>query len=67
MLKKQIQGPVEHEVKVTRLKGVGHGVRVLVNGEVNQQGLAKDLLRMEDKCSNESDFAQAARRRNKRT
>lgn len=75
MLKKMIQGCVEHEVKVTHLKGVGYGVRVLVNGEVNQQAvaptradiesIAKSMLRMEDKCGNDSDYAYSARHRNK--
>lgn len=68
-----LQGPVEHEVKVTRIKGVGYGIRVLVNGEINQEALAptraeigdtaRDLLRMEDKCGNLSDFSDRARHR----
>lgn len=71
MLKKMMQGPVEHDVKVTHLKGVGYGVRVLVNGEVNQEGIAptrgdighvaRSLLRMEDKCGNLSGQADGAR------
>jgi len=73
MLKKMLQGPVEHTVKVTRIKGHGYGVRVLVNGEVNQEQLAptradigpvaKGMLRMEDKCGNVSQYAHRARHR----
>lgn len=72
-MKKLLQGDVTHEVKVTRIKGHGYGVRVLVNGEVNQEGraatredigpVARDLLRTEDKCGNNSDFAHNARMR----
>ncbi len=68
-----LQGEVTHEVKVTRMKGHGYGVRVLVDGEVNQQTVvpsrdkfaeaARDMLRMEDKCGNLSDFADNARMR----
>lgn len=72
-MKKVLQGDVQHDVKVTRLKGVGYGVRVLVNGQVNQQAVAgsrdkiglvaRSMLRMEDKCGNLSDFAHRARHR----
>lgn len=72
-MNKVLQGEVTHEVKVTRMKGHGYGVRVLVDGEVNQQTVvtsrdkiaeaARDMLRMEDKCGNLSDFADNARMR----
>jgi hypothetical protein len=72
-MKKILQGAVEHTVKVTRIKGHGYGVRVFVNGELNQQDVAptrsdigrvaRGLLRMEDKCGNLSDFAHEARHR----
>lgn len=72
-MKKVMQGEVAHTVKVTRIKGHGYGVRVLVNGAVNQEALAptredigkvaKDLLRMEDKCGNLSHFADSSRHR----
>lgn len=72
-MKKVLQGNVEHEVKVTRMPGHGYGVRVLVDGVVNQEGraesrseigqVARDLLRMEDKCGNISEFAHRARHR----
>lgn len=72
-MKKMLQGPVQHDVKVTRIPGHGYGVRVLVNGEVNQEALAptqgdigrvaRGLLRMEDKCGNVSDYADRARHR----
>lgn len=75
-MKKVCMGPVTHEVKVTRIKGHGYGVRVLVNGEINQEAVApcknhigavaRDLLRMEDKCGNISNFADRARHRNKK-
>lgn len=66
-----LQGPVEHNVKVTHLKGVGYGVRVFVNGELNQEdvaacradigNVARRMLRMEDKCGNLSGLAHEAR------
>lgn len=72
-MNKVLQGEVTHDVKVTRMKGHGYGVRVLVDGEVNQQMVvpsrdkigqaARDMLRMEDKCGNLSDFADNARMR----
>ena len=71
MMKTMMQGDVAHEVKVTHLKGVGFGVRVILNGKVNQQQVAPTrsdigrvaagMLRMEDKCGNLSDFADRAR------
>ena len=70
-MKKLLQGPVTHKVKVTHLKGKGYGVRVLVDGKVNQQELApskadigrvaRSMLRMEDKCGNLSHYADRAR------
>lgn len=72
-MKKILQGAVEHTVKVTRIKGHGYGVRVFVNGELNQEDVAptrsdigqvaRSLLRMEDKCGNLSDYAHEARHR----
>lgn len=72
-MKRLLMGTVEHTVKVTRLKGRGWGVRVFVNGILNQEDLAitqsdigrvaRSLLRMEDKCGNLSDFAHTARHR----
>jgi len=65
-------GECVHEVKVTRL-GSGWGVRVFTNGVLNQQttvysrqdigAAARDMLRMEDKCGNISDYASRARHR----
>jgi hypothetical protein len=61
----------EHEVTVRCINGQYH-VRVLVQGEVNQEAVcakcdigytARNLLRMEDKCGNISAFANAARAR----
>lgn len=67
-----LAGMCEHEVTVRQINGMYH-VRVLVNGEVNQEAVcnskldigytARSLLRWEDKCGNISDFASAARRR----
>lgn len=64
-------GNVTHEVKVTRIPGKGYGVRIFTNGELNQEALAetrvdigriaRDLLRMEDKCGNLSNYADRAR------
>lgn len=72
-MKKICQDSVKHEVKVTRIKGHGYGVRVLVDGQINQQQIAptrmdigpvaRSMLRMEDKCGNDSDFAHRARHR----
>ena len=71
---KVLQDECTHEVKVTFLgKKVGYGVRVFVNGELNQEQIAetkadigrvaRSMLRMEDKCGNLSDFADNARHR----
>jgi hypothetical protein len=72
-MKKVLMGSVEHEVKATRIKGHGYGVRVFLNGEVNSEALAptradigpiaRSLLRMEHKCGNVSDHADRARHR----
>jgi hypothetical protein len=72
-MQRMMMGEVEHEVKVTRIKGHGYGVRVLVNGEINQEDLAetrqdigpvaRSMLRMEDKCGNISKHADRARHR----
>jgi hypothetical protein len=71
-LQRTLLGLVEHTVEVTRMKE-GYGVRVFVNGVLNQEAVAenrerigsvaRDLLRMEDKCGNISAFASAARHR----
>ncbi len=64
-------GEVEHEVKVTAQGKAGWGIRVFVNGEINQQSIVKrksmihreivDMLRMEDKCGNISKMAARSR------
>ena len=69
-MKQMMMGEVSHEVTVRRI-GNGWNVRVLTNGEVNQElrvfsrmdirFAARDMLRMEDKCGNWSDFAIASR------
>lgn len=71
-MKQIMLGRVEHDVKVTRI-GDGWNVRVLVNGEPNQEirvydkrdiGRAvKEMLRWEDKCGNISDMADKSRDR----
>lgn len=71
-MKHALLGGCQHEVKVTRLKN-GYGVRVFINGKLNQQDwaerrcdigkVARAMLRMEDKCGNISAFAGAARNR----
>lgn len=65
-------GDVEHEVKVTYIKG-GWNVRVYTNGLVNQEirvfdradigTAAREMLRWEDKCGNISKLAHSARER----
>jgi hypothetical protein len=72
MLKKVLQGPVEHDVKVTFL-GKGWGIRIMLNGEINQESFVKhkdeigkeiqSMLRMEDKCGNISNMAHRSRMR----
>lgn len=72
MLKKVLQGPVEHDVKVTFL-GKGWGIRIMLNGEINQESFVKykdevgreiqSMLRMEDKCGNTSKMAERSRMR----
>lgn len=67
-----IVGECEHDVTVRCINGRYH-VRVLLNGEVNQEAVceskadigftARSLLRWEDKCGNISAFASAARER----
>lgn len=66
-------GKVVHDTKVTHLKGVGYGVRVFVNGELNQEDVVdsrdkigpaiRSMLRMEDKCGNISSMADKSRHR----
>lgn len=73
---KVLQDTCTHEVKVTKLGKAGYGVRVFVNGELNQEAVAetkadigrvaRSMLRMEDKCGNISDFADNARHRGTR-
>lgn len=70
-MKRVLLGNVTHEVKVTRIPGKGYGVRILTNGEINQEALAetraeigavaRSMLRMEDKCGNISNYADRAR------
>ena len=72
-MKTMLAGDVAHELKVKRIPDVGYGVRVFVNGLINQEDVAptrldigrvaRSLLRMEDKCGNFSDFAHGARMR----
>lgn len=64
-------GEVEHEVKVTAQGPKGWGIRVFVNGEINQETIVErksmihreivSMLRMEDKCGNISKMAERAR------
>lgn len=74
-MKHVFAGPdCKHEVKVTHLKGKGWGIRVYLNGILNQEALVENrtdiyraiahMLRMEDKCGNSSDMASASRDRN---
>ena len=68
-------GECEHEVTVRCINGQYH-VRVLLNGAVNQEAIARgkadigftarSLLRWEDKCGNISQFASSARERHNR-
>lgn len=63
---------VDHEVVVTCING-GWNVRVLTEGEVNQEirvferidigKAAREMLRWEDKCGNISKLARSARER----
>jgi len=72
-MKRCIVGDCEHDVKVTRIKGVGYGIRVYLNGEINQECTVESrdqigkaiyqMLRMEDKCGNISDMASRSRHR----
>jgi hypothetical protein len=67
-----IVGDCIHEITCTNI-GTGWNIRVLLNGEVNQEvrvysrfeiaKAAREMLRMEDKCGNISKFASAARTR----
>ena len=71
-MQKVIMGECSHEVTSKRI-GDGWNVRVLLNGEVNQETrvydrseigkAAREMLRWEDKCGNISAFASAARTR----
>jgi len=72
-MKRCIVGECEHDVKVTRIKGVGYGIRVYLNGEINQECTVESrdqigkaiyqMLRMEDKCGNISNMASRSRDR----
>ena len=74
-LQRCLVGECEHEVTVRCINGRYH-VRVLLNGDVNQEAVceskldigwtARSLLRMEDKCGNISNFASSARERHNR-
>lgn len=71
-MQRVMQRHVEHDTKVTFL-GKGWGVRILLNGEVNQEAFVtekheisraiQEMLRMEDKCGNWSKLADRARHR----
>ena len=71
-LERCLVGNCDHEVTVRKINNRYH-VRVLLNGKVNQEAVctnksdigftARNLLRMEDKCGNISEFASAARER----
>lgn len=62
-----------HTVKVTRIPGKGYGVRVYLDGVLNQEEVVQDrcdigpaarsMLRVEDKCGNISEYADRARHR----
>ena len=72
-MKRVICGDVEHDVKVTRVAPGVWGIRVFVNGEINQESSVDDrtrigaeirsMLRMEDKCGNFSGMAYNSRMR----
>ena len=74
-MKHVLAGPnCEHEIRVTYLKGIGWGIRLYLNGHLNQETVVEsrinisstiaEMLRMEDKCGNCSDMASASRDRN---
>jgi hypothetical protein len=71
-MQKVMMQHVEHDTKVTFV-GRGWCVRILLNGEVNQESFVtekdeihqaiQEMLRMEDKCGNWSNMADRARHR----
>lgn len=71
-LQRMVWGDCVHTVTCKRIGSVWH-VRVLVDGVVNQETIvydrmhighaARDMLRMEDKCGNISQFASNSRDR----
>ena len=71
-IRRVLVGSCEHVVTVRYING-GWNVRVLLGGTVNQEvrvfsrseisKAAREMLRMEDKCGNISDFAGSARAR----
>lgn len=73
-IQRMMLGPVTHEVKSVRFED-GYSIRVFTDGILNQESrvdsreeigpCAKDMLRWEDKVGNISEFAGAARNRNK--
>ena len=72
-MKRVLCDEVEHDVKVTRVAPNVWGIRVFVNGEINQESTVDDrtligaeirsMLRMEDKCGNISGLAYNSRMR----
>ena len=72
-MKRVLCNEVEHDVKVTRVAPGVWGIRVFVNGEINQESAVDDrtligaeirsMLRMEDKCGNISGLAYNSRMR----
>ena len=72
-MKRVLCNEVEHDVKVTRVAPGVWGIRVFVNGEINQESTVDDrtligaeirsMLRMEDKCGNFSGLAYNSRMR----
>lgn len=68
-------GPCSHEIKVTALGNGKYGCRTFLNGELNQEivvdnkkdinSACRSMLRMEDKCGNQSQQASSSRHRNK--
>lgn len=70
-MKRVLCGEVEHNVKVTRVAPGIWGIRVFVDGVLNQESSVDDrtligdeirsMLRMEDKCGNISELAHNSR------
>ncbi len=64
-----------HEIRVTRLKNIGYGVRLFYNGELVSEDVAKtrldigtvarNLLRWDDKMGRPTEYSRATRHRQK--